>query len=142
LIERNPSPAGGFFAGWFPNQEPGGEGSPLKNNLQFDLFWGLFFRGVLFLMVWCCLTTHLSHALEDEADKAEQAIQTLKNSLQQRSINATQHADKANAIIVSALQVTAQKIIQSWHNRIPRQKCPKRASDTKKTARQRSLLVR
>ena len=52
-----------------------------------------------------------SHALEDQADKAEQAIQTLKNSLQQGSINATQYAEKANAIIVSALKVTAQKII-------------------------------
>ena len=52
-----------------------------------------------------------SHALEDQADKAEQAIQTLKNSLQQGSTNATQYAENANAIIVSALQVTAQKII-------------------------------
>jgi len=52
-----------------------------------------------------------SHALEDQADKAEQAIQTLKKSLQQGGINATQYAEKANAIIVSALQVTAQKII-------------------------------
>jgi len=52
-----------------------------------------------------------SHVLEDQADKAEQAIQTLKNSLQQGSINATQYAENANAIIVSALQVTAQKII-------------------------------
>jgi len=52
-----------------------------------------------------------SHALEDQADKAEQAIQTLENSLQQGSINATQYAENANAIIVSALQVTAQKII-------------------------------
>ena len=32
-------------------------------------------------------------------------------SLQQGGINATQYAEKANAIIVSALQVTAQKII-------------------------------
>jgi len=52
----------------------------------------------------------ISHALQDQADKAEQAVQTLKNSLQQGSINATQYAEKANAIIVSALQVTAQKI--------------------------------
>jgi len=52
-----------------------------------------------------------SHALEDQADKVEQAIQTFKNSLQQGSINATQYAEKANAIIVSALQVTAKKII-------------------------------
>jgi len=29
-----------------------------------------------------------------------------------------------------------------WHNRIPMQKCPKRASNTEKTARQRHLLVR
>jgi len=51
------------------------------------------------------------HAPEDQADKAEQAVQTLKNSLHQGSINATQYAEKANAIIVPALQVTAQKII-------------------------------
>jgi len=53
----------------------------------------------------------MRHALEDQADKTEQAIQTLKKSLQQGIITATQYAEKANAIIVSALQVTAQKII-------------------------------
>jgi hypothetical protein len=52
-----------------------------------------------------------SHALEDQADKTEQAIQTLKKSLQQGIITATQYAEKAHVIIVSALQVTAQKII-------------------------------
>ena len=31
LIERNP-PGGGFFVGWFANQEPSGRGPPLKNN--------------------------------------------------------------------------------------------------------------
>jgi len=52
-----------------------------------------------------------SDALEDQASKAEQTIQSLQTSLQQGSINATQYAEKVNAIIVSALQVTAQKII-------------------------------
>jgi len=52
-----------------------------------------------------------SDALEDQASKVEQAIQSLQTSLQQGSIKATQYAEKANAIIVSALQVTAQKII-------------------------------
>ena len=52
-----------------------------------------------------------SDALEDQASEVEQVIQALKNSLQQGSINATQYAEKANAIIVSALQVTAQNII-------------------------------
>jgi len=52
-----------------------------------------------------------SDALEDQASKVEQVIQALKNSFQQGSINATQYAEKANAIIVSALQVTAQNII-------------------------------
>jgi len=53
----------------------------------------------------------ISDALEDQASKAEQAIQSLQTSLQQGSINTTQYAIKANAIILSALQVTAQKII-------------------------------
>jgi len=54
--------------------------------------------------------------LEDQASlsKAEQAIQALKNSIQQGSINATWYAEKANAIIMSALQVTAQK--NYWRN--------------------------
>jgi len=82
----------------------------------------------------------ISHALEDQPDMVEQAIQTLKNSLQQGSINATQYAEKANAIVVSALQVTAQKIAGTTEFR--GKKCPKRASDTKKTARQQTLLVR
>jgi len=58
----------------------------------------------------------LSDALEDQASlsKAEQAIQALKNSIQQGSINATRYAEKANAIIMSALQVTAQK--NYWRN--------------------------
>jgi len=57
-----------------------------------------------------------SDALEDQASlsKAEQAIQALKNSIQQGSINATRYAEKANAIIMSALQVTAQK--NYWRN--------------------------
>ena len=52
-----------------------------------------------------------SDTLEDQASKVEQTIQSLQTSLQQGSINATQYAEEANAIIVSALQVTAQKII-------------------------------
>jgi len=35
----------GFFVGWFPNQEPGGRGPPLKNNLQNWSILGLFSRG-------------------------------------------------------------------------------------------------
>jgi len=50
-------------------------------------------------------------ALEDQPSKSEQVIQLLQTSLQQGSINATQYAEKANAIIVSDLQVTTQKII-------------------------------
>jgi len=41
LIERNPPPRGGFFVGWFPNQEPWRRGPPLKNNPQ----TGSFFSG-------------------------------------------------------------------------------------------------
>jgi len=33
LIET-PPPRGGFFVGWFPNQEHGGRGPPLKNDPQ------------------------------------------------------------------------------------------------------------
>ena len=34
LIAGTPPPRGSFFLGWFPNQEPGGGGSPMKNHPQ------------------------------------------------------------------------------------------------------------
>ena len=54
-----------------------------------------------------------SDTLEDQASKVEQTIQSLQTSLQQGSINATQYAEEANAIIVSALQVTVQKNVEA-----------------------------
>jgi len=52
-----------------------------------------------------------SHDLEDQATKAQPVILALRASLQQGSINATQYAEKVNTIIVSALQVTAEKTL-------------------------------
>jgi len=52
-----------------------------------------------------------SDALENQVRDAESAIQTLKTSLEQGHIDATQYAAHANTIIVSALQVTAERIL-------------------------------
>ena len=50
-------------------------------------------------------------SLEDQATKAQPAILALKIGLQQGSINATQYAENVNTILVSALQVTAEKFL-------------------------------
>jgi len=52
-----------------------------------------------------------SEALEDQAAKSESAIKTLRTSLEQGSISPTQYAESANTIIVSALQVTAHRVL-------------------------------
>jgi len=52
-----------------------------------------------------------SDALNDQAAKSESAIKTLRISLEQGSISPTQYAEKANTIIVSALQVTADTVL-------------------------------
>jgi len=52
LIERTPPPQGGFSVGWFPNQEPGGRGPPLKSRPpKLINFWGGSSGGVFFLRV-------------------------------------------------------------------------------------------
>jgi len=52
-----------------------------------------------------------SDALEDQVAKSESAIKTLRISLEQGSICPTQYAEKANTIIVSALQFTADRVL-------------------------------
>jgi len=57
------------------------------------------------------VTNLLSHALEDQAAKSESVITALRTSLEQGDISPTQYADKVNTIIVSALQVTADRFL-------------------------------
>ena len=57
------------------------------------------------------VTKLFSHALEDEAVKSESVTTALRTSLEQGRINPTQYAAKANTIIVSALQVTADRFL-------------------------------
>jgi len=52
-----------------------------------------------------------SSTLEAHATKAEPWIQALKSELLIQTITATQYAERANAILVSALQATAEKIL-------------------------------
>jgi len=49
--------------------------------------------------------------LEDQAAKSESVITALRISLEQRNISPTQYADNVNTIIVSALQVTADRVL-------------------------------
>jgi len=64
LIEKKPRPPGGFFDGWFPHQEPGGRGPPMKNNPHEEQpptlinFGGCSSGGILFLRVLDLETTH------------------------------------------------------------------------------------
>ena len=48
-----------------------------------------------------------SDALEDQAAKVGSAIKTLKTTFEKGSISTPQYAEKANTILVSALQATA-----------------------------------
>jgi len=52
-----------------------------------------------------------SDALEDQAAKFESVLKALRISLQQDNISPTQYADKVNTIIVSALQVTDDRVL-------------------------------
>jgi len=52
-----------------------------------------------------------SDALEDHGAKSETVIKALRISLEQGSISPTQYAEKANTTIVSALQVTADRVL-------------------------------
>jgi len=56
-------------------------------------------------------TKPFSHALQDQAAKSESVITALRISLEQGNISPTQYADKVNTIIVSALQVTADRVL-------------------------------
>jgi len=55
--------------------------------------------------------TLFSDALEDQAAKSESVIKALRISLEQGNISPNQYADKVNTIIVSALQVTADRVL-------------------------------
>jgi len=57
------------------------------------------------------ITKLFSDAFEDQAAKSESAIKTLRTSLKQGSMSPTQYAESANTIIVSALQVTADRVL-------------------------------
>jgi len=52
-----------------------------------------------------------SDALEDQAVKSESVLKALRISLEQDNISPTQYADKVNTNIVSALQVTADRVL-------------------------------
>jgi len=57
------------------------------------------------------VTTLFSVVLDDQVAKSESVITALRISLEQGNISPTQYADKVNTIIVSALQVTADRVL-------------------------------
>jgi len=57
------------------------------------------------------IRTLFSDVLEDQAAKSESVHKARRTSLEQDNISPTQYADKGNTIIVSALQVTADRVL-------------------------------
>jgi len=66
------------------------------------------------------VSKQFSDALKDQGAKSESAIKGLRISLEQGNISPTQYADKVNTIIVSALQVTADRVLGKTEFRVQR----------------------